>query len=286
MVRIVFRIQYGDYVSLNGDVVSYVNISSVQVADSGLYECRASNKQGTVGHREYIHVSGPLSISRKNFRNQTALAGATVVLVCPVLGYPFDFIRFSKLLKNDNAVITTSDSISNLLDEVSMPNFNEEKTRLVPVKSSERYRVFDNGTLIINQVNREIDSGYYRCDTGDSNNLVSEKMYLDIISKPTVSQFAFPPHLSQGMRIIITCNVLTGDPPIKIDWLHTPHNSNDPQLIVFNNINGKLLSNNNLERSDISEVGSSLVFRQVDTTHRGSYTCRVSNLGIINNRFY
>lgn len=76
------------------------------------------------------------------------------------------------------------------------------------------------------------------------------------------------------MRIIITCNVLTGDPPIRIDWLHTPHNSNTAKLILFNNVNGKLLSNNNLERSDISEVGSSLVFRQVDTSHRGHYTCK------------
>ena len=79
------------------------------------------------------------------------------------------------------------------------------------------------------------------------------------------------------MRIIITCNVLTGDPVIKIDWLHTPHNSNTPKLIVFNSVNGKLLSNNNLERSDINEVGSSLVFRQVDTGHRGHYTCKASN---------
>ena len=79
------------------------------------------------------------------------------------------------------------------------------------------------------------------------------------------------------MRIIITCNVLTGDPPIRIDWLHTPHNSNTAKLIIFNNVNGKLLSNNNLERSDISEVGSSLVFRQVDTSHRGHYTCKASN---------
>lgn len=61
------------------------------------------------------------------------------------------------------------------------------------------------------------------------------------------------------------------------EWLYTPHNSNNAKLINFTNLNGKLLSNNNLERSDISEVGSSLVFRQVDTGHRGFYTCKASN---------
>ena len=51
----------------------------------------------------------------------------------------------------------------------------------MPVKSSERIRVFDNGTLIINQVSRENDAGLYRCEAGDSANLVREKMFLNVI---------------------------------------------------------------------------------------------------------
>lgn len=89
--------------------------------------------------------------------------------------------------------------------------------------------------------------------------------------KPSVSQFSFPSHLTQGMRIIVTCNVLTGDPPIRIDWLH------NNRTIRFESINGRFLNNHSLERSDISEVGSSLVFRQVQASHRGLYTCRASN---------
>lgn len=167
------RIQYGDYVSLNGDVVSYVNISSVQTSDSGLYQCSATNSAGTISHSDYIHVNGPLSI--KTMRNQTALAGQQIILFCPVLGYPFDFVRFSKLIKNENA---------DDLDELSISNFSEEKQhKLMPLKSSERIRVFDNGTLIINQVNREQDAGLYRCEVGDSTNLVREKMYLNVICR-------------------------------------------------------------------------------------------------------
>lgn len=114
-------------------------------------------------------------------QNKTALAGNTIVIHCPVLGYPFDFVRFSKLLKNEN---TEETSASLMMDEVSMSNsFSEEKHKLVPVKPSERIRVFDNGTLIINQVNREQDAGLYRCEVGDSANLVREKMYLNVICK-------------------------------------------------------------------------------------------------------
>ena len=172
------KIQYGDYVSLNGDVVSYVNISSVQTTDSGLYTCQASNSAGTISHSEYIHIAGPLSI--RAMRNQTALAGQTVILYCPVLGYPFEFVRFSKLLKNEN----TDETNASLLDEVVVSNgFNEDKNKLVPVKSNERIKVFDNGTLIINQVNREQDAGLYRCEVGDSTNLVREKMHLSVICK-------------------------------------------------------------------------------------------------------
>lgn len=159
-------------------MVSYVNISSVQTTDSGLYTCSATNSAGTISHSEYIHVSGPLSI--KSMHNQTALAGRQVILHCPVLGYPFEFVRFSKLLKNEN----TEETSASLLDEVSsLSNYSEEKHKLVPVKSSERIRVFDNGTLIINQVNREQDAGLYRCEVGDSANLVREKMHLNVICK-------------------------------------------------------------------------------------------------------
>lgn len=174
------RIQYGDYVSLSGDVVSYVNISSVQTTDSGLYTCQALNSAGQIAHSEYIHVSGPLTI--RSMHNQTALSGQTVVLHCPVLGYPFDFVRFSKLLRNEN---TPEETASSLIDEVGQSNgqYGEEKHKLVPVKSSERIRVFDNGTLIINQVSREQDAGLYRCEVGDSANLVREKMFLNVICK-------------------------------------------------------------------------------------------------------
>ena len=171
------RIQYGDYVSLSGDVVSYVNISSVQTADSGLYTCSASNSAGQISHSEFIHVAGPLSI--RSMHNQTALSGQTVVLHCPVLGYPFEFVRFSKLLRNEN----TGEETGGLLDEAGSPAYSEEKHKLVPVKSSERIRVFDNGTLIINQVSREQDAGLYRCEAGDSANLVREKMFLNVICK-------------------------------------------------------------------------------------------------------
>lgn len=66
------------------------------------------------------------------------------------------------------------------------------------------------------------------------------------------------------MRVIITCNVLTGDPPISVDWLK----------------DNLTISNDNLDDVQITELtdlGSSLVFRDVKQKHAGSYTCLATN---------
>lgn len=48
----------GQYVSLHGDVISHVNISSVQVQDGGIYQCTAVNKVGEISHSAEMRVYG------------------------------------------------------------------------------------------------------------------------------------------------------------------------------------------------------------------------------------
>jgi len=38
------RLQVGQYVTVNGDVVSHLNISSIHTNDGGLYKCIAASK--------------------------------------------------------------------------------------------------------------------------------------------------------------------------------------------------------------------------------------------------
>lgn len=52
------RYQVGQYVTVNGDVVSYLNITSAQTKDGGLYKCIATSKVGVVGHAAKLNIHG------------------------------------------------------------------------------------------------------------------------------------------------------------------------------------------------------------------------------------
>lgn len=80
--------------SMNGDVVSYVNISNVQKEDGGVYRCEARNEAGSVHHSEEIFISGPPFI--KPLGNITVLSGNSLVIRCPVTGYPIQRISWLK----------------------------------------------------------------------------------------------------------------------------------------------------------------------------------------------
>ena len=51
----------GQYVTLHGDVISHVNISSVKVEDGGEYSCIAVNRAGNQIHAARLNVYGELS---------------------------------------------------------------------------------------------------------------------------------------------------------------------------------------------------------------------------------
>ena len=81
--------------------------------------------------------------------------------------------------------------------------------------------------------------------------------------KPSISPFRFPPSLTEGMSVITTCSVLTGDPPIHVEWLK------DSQPLD--------LASLNVHRNEMGDLGSSLVFRSVDQSHAGNYICVARN---------
>jgi hypothetical protein len=48
----------GQYVTVFGDVISHVNISSVKPDDGGEYECVAENRAGRTNHAARLNVYG------------------------------------------------------------------------------------------------------------------------------------------------------------------------------------------------------------------------------------
>lgn len=81
--------------------------------------------------------------------------------------------------------------------------------------------------------------------------------------KPSISPFRFPATLTEGMSIITTCSILTGDSPIHVEW------HKDGQLLD--------LASLNIHRNEMGDLGSSLVFRSVGPSHAGNYTCIAHN---------
>lgn len=82
---------------------------------------------------------------------------------------------------------------------------------------------------------------------------------------PVLSSFHFPDNLEESMRTSVTCSVISGDPPISLEWMK----------------DGKRLA----DRSDeyyyhivsLTEYVSSLIIENLNRKHSGNYTCRAFN---------
>lgn len=90
------RIQVGQYLKMNGNgnVVSHLNISSIQTADGGLYKCIASSKVGSVEHAERLNVYGVPFIRPMDKR--AIVSGETLIVTCPAAGYPIKSITWER----------------------------------------------------------------------------------------------------------------------------------------------------------------------------------------------
>ncbi|RWS27887.1 Down syndrome cell adhesion molecule-like protein Dscam2 [Leptotrombidium deliense] len=88
------RFRTGDYVTRDGLLVSYVNITSVTTQDGGLYECTASNDNAAVKHSAKINIFGAPFV--RPMKNASTVAGETLVIHCPAGGYPLEAVYWEK----------------------------------------------------------------------------------------------------------------------------------------------------------------------------------------------
>ncbi|CAG9796257.1 unnamed protein product [Diatraea saccharalis] len=82
------------FINSNGDVVSYLNITSVKPEDGGRYTCRAHNSRGAVEHSTRLNVYGPPSI--RNVGPVRVVAGVNTTIYCPYAGFPISEIRWQR----------------------------------------------------------------------------------------------------------------------------------------------------------------------------------------------
>ncbi|KAK4303015.1 hypothetical protein Pmani_024934, partial [Petrolisthes manimaculis] len=219
----------GQYVSVDGDVISHVNVSSVMAVDGGTYACTATNAVGAVTHSARLNVYG-LPVVRA-MGEVLAVEGQQLVLTCPVGGYPIH----------------------------SRAWFKEG----APLPVSLRQVVHKNGSLVIDNVQKNADSGSYACTAStNSGDKSTQQVQVRVLVPPRILPFSQDHHLSEGNRLTLTCVVTEGDLPLSIKWFK----DGEP-------LDGR----EHVSQHTWGEYNSHLGITNVLPHHAGNYTCRATN---------
>nr|XP_044249298.1 Down syndrome cell adhesion molecule-like protein Dscam2 isoform X7 [Drosophila takahashii] len=225
------RYQVGQYVTVNGDVVSYLNITSVHANDGGLYKCIAKSKVGVAEHSAKLNVYGLPYI--RQMEKKAIVAGETLIVTCPVAGYPIDSIVW------------------------------ERDNRALPI--NRKQKVFPNGTLIIENVERNSDQATYTCVAKNQEGYSARgSLEVQVMVAPQISPFSFGDEpLNRGEVASVTCVVPKGDLPLDIYW------TLNSALIVNGELGFTLVR--------LNKRTSSLNVDSLEAVHRGSYKCIANN---------
>ncbi|XP_034142438.1 Down syndrome cell adhesion molecule-like protein Dscam2 isoform X41 [Drosophila guanche] len=230
------RYQVGQYVTVNGDVVSYLNITSVHANDGGLYKCIAKSKVGEAEHSAKLNVYGLPYI--RQMEKKAIVAGETLIVTCPVAGYPIDSIVW------------------------------ERDNRALPI--NRKQKVFPNGTLIIENVERNSDQATYTCVAKNQEGYSARgSLEVQVMVLPQIVPFAFEDVINTGDSIDLFCQIQKGDRPIKVSWSfeRSPSPNDD-------SYEGQLPQ---MRTNRISSKTSMLSIPSASPAHTGRYTCLASN---------
>ncbi|XP_066145677.1 cell adhesion molecule Dscam1 isoform X24 [Euwallacea fornicatus] len=224
------RYQIGQYVTVNGDIVSHLNITAIHTNDGGLYRCNANSKVGSANHAARINVYGLPFV--RSMEKQAIVAGGTLIVHCPFAGHPVDTVVW------------------------------ERDGRLLPI--NRKQKVFPNGTLIIENVERASDQATYVCVAKNSQGYSARgSLEVQVMVPPQIMPFDFGEtsvHANQFIQA--SCTVSEGDLPLVISWLF-----NYQPLDQYSD-------------TTIAAVGKRTSFLSIESvTHdnAGNYTCKAEN---------
>ncbi|XP_074036525.1 Down syndrome cell adhesion molecule 1 isoform X49 [Leptinotarsa decemlineata] len=222
--------QIGQYVTVNGDVVSHLNITAIHTNDGGLYKCIASSKVGSADHSARINVYGLPFV--RSMEKQAIVAGGMLIVHCPFAGHPVEAVVW------------------------------ERDGRLLPI--NRKQKVFPNGTLIIENVERTSDQATYDCVAKNSQGYSARgSLEVQVMVLPRITPFYFEDNpVHSGQYVQVSCSVTEGDLPITLEW----------------QLNGTHLTD--LTDVSVTPVGrrtSSLEIESVSYRHAGPYTCKAKN---------
>ncbi|XP_063932439.1 cell adhesion molecule Dscam1 isoform X16 [Zophobas morio] len=224
------RNQIGQYVTVNGDVVSHLNISAIHTNDGGLYRCVASSKVGSADHSARINVYGLPFV--RSMEKQAIVAGGTLIVHCPFAGHPVETVVW------------------------------ERDGRLLPI--NRKQKVFPNGTLIIENVERASDQATYDCVAKNSQGYSARSsLEVQVMVPPQILPFDFgDDQFNSDDMTSASCSVSKGDLPLTIFWIFNGKTVDHGNGVVVSLVNKRL---------------STLSIESVQAEHAGEYSCVATN---------
>ncbi|KAL0810757.1 hypothetical protein ABMA28_010074 [Loxostege sticticalis] len=230
-------------------VMAHLNITRTRVEDGGLYSCVAIEGDSSAMHVARIDIYGPPYI--RTLPPIKVQSGEGLKLRCPYYGYPISKLEWEHKGKK---IISTS-----------LPQHSRYKRTGNTKRKRRKRQIFepgDDGVLNIAKVVKEENGDTYTCIVySPSGEMARRSFEIQVVEAPELDELRVGSGLKEGQIVQITCNIISGDPPIYFSWLK----------------DGKKIPANLKITERSAELFSVLIIKRVALEHCGKYTCIATN---------
>uniref|UniRef100_A0ABM0MKZ6 Hemicentin-1-like n=1 Tax=Saccoglossus kowalevskii TaxID=10224 RepID=A0ABM0MKZ6_SACKO len=168
----------------------WLRILDIELSDSGIYVCSASNIHGTVTAAVRLNVQVAPSFVTEPV-SHTVEAGSPVTMTCTVTGVPDPYVTW---LTPNNVVYE------------------------VPSGEMNGISVSSDGIFYINNANIN-DAGVYTCTATNAVGTVYTTATLDVLSMPTFTYSQENQRVNEGTSILLKCRA-DGNPKPTMSWFY------------------------------------------------------------------
>ncbi|KAG8230029.1 hypothetical protein J437_LFUL009995 [Ladona fulva] len=145
-----------------------------------------------------------------------------------------------------------------------------------------RQKVYPNGTLSVEHVQKKTDAGVYTCTARNKQGHSARRSgEVTVIVPPKISPFHVDRSLHLGERATFTCSVTKGDVPLSVSWLKDGSpipSSSSPSASSSSPSSSPASSTSGISVSHVDQFNSILLIESLSPRHNGNYSCVAQNL--------